>query len=64
MVIMEIHLVQCQLVMYQNSSLNLGGKLFPTIQFPVPQNNLIPKNMTNNEFEQQCLSNIEKKLES
>jgi len=40
------------------------GKLFPTIQFPVPQNNLIPKNMTNNEFEQQCLSNIEKKLES
>ena len=40
------------------------GKLFPTIQFPVPQNNLIPKNMTNNEFEQQCLSNIERKLES
>ena len=40
------------------------GKLFSTIQFPVPQNNLIPKNMTNNEFEQQCLSNIEKKLES
>jgi len=40
------------------------GKLFPTIQFSVPQNNLIPKNMTNNEFEQQCLSNIEKKLES
>ena len=39
------------------------GKLFSTIQFPVPQNNLIPKNMTNNEFEQQCLSNIEKKLE-
>ena len=39
-------------------------KLFSTIQFPVPQNNLIPKNMTNNEFEQQCLSNIEKKLES
>ena len=40
------------------------GKLFSTIQFPVPQNNLIPKNMSNNEFEQQCLSNIEKKLES
>jgi len=40
------------------------GKLFSTIQFPVPQNNLIPKNMTNNEFEQQCLSNIERKLES
>ena len=40
------------------------GKLFSTIQFPVPQNTLIPKNMTNNEFEQQCLSNIEKKLES
>jgi len=40
------------------------GKLFSTIQFPVPQNNLIPKNMTNNEFEQQCLSNIEKKLKS
>jgi len=40
------------------------GKLFSTIQFPVPQNNLIPKNMTNNEFEQQCLSNIEIKLES
>jgi len=39
-------------------------KLFPTIQFPVPQNNLIPKNMTCDEFEQQCLSNIEKKLES
>ena len=39
-------------------------KLFSTIQFPVPQNNLIPKNMTCNEFEQQCLSNIEKKLES
>ena len=40
------------------------GKLFSTIQFPVPQNNLIPKNMSNNEFEQQCLSNIERKLES
>ena len=40
------------------------AKLFSTIQFPVPQNNLIPKNMTDNEFEQQCLSNIEKKLES
>jgi len=39
-------------------------KLFSTIQFPVPQNNLIPKNMTCDEFEQQCLSNIEKKLES
>ena len=39
-------------------------KLFPTIQFPVPQNNLIPKNMTCDEFEQECLSNIEKKLES
>jgi len=39
-------------------------KLFSTIQFPVPQNNLIPKNMTCNEFEQQCLSNIEKRLES
>lgn len=39
-------------------------KLFPTIQFPVPQNNLIPKNMTCDEFEQQCLSNIEKKLKS
>jgi len=38
-------------------------KLFSTIQFPVPQNNLIPKNMTCNEFEQQCLSNIEKRLE-
>ena len=40
------------------------ANLFPTIQFPVPQNNLIPKNMTCDEFEQQCLSNIEKKLES
>jgi len=40
------------------------AKLFPTIQFPVPQNNLIPKNMTCDEFEQQCISNIEKKLES
>ena len=40
------------------------GKLFSTVQFPVPQNNLISKNMTNNEFEQQCLSNIERKLES
>ena len=39
-------------------------KLFSTIQFPVPQNNLIPKNMTCNEFEQQCLSNIEKRLEN
>ena len=39
-------------------------KLFSTIQFPVPQNNRIPKNMTYNEFEQQCLSKIEKKLES
>jgi len=40
------------------------SKLFSTIQFPVPQNNLIPKNMTCNEFEQQCLSNIEKRLEN
>jgi len=39
-------------------------KLFSTIQFPVPQNNLIPKNMTCNEFEQQCLSNIKKRLEN
>jgi len=39
-------------------------KLFSTIQFPVPQNNLIPKNMTCNEFEQQCISNIEKRLEN
>ena len=39
-------------------------KLFSTIQFPVPQNNLIPKNMTYDEFEQQCLSNIEKRLEN
>ena len=39
-------------------------KLFSTIQFPVPQNNLIPKNMTCNEFKQQCLSNIEKRLEN
>ena len=39
-------------------------KLFSTIQFPVPQNNLTPKNMTCNEFEQQCLSNIEKRLEN
>ena len=39
-------------------------KLFSTIQFPVPQNNLIPKNMTCNEFEQHCLSNIEKRLEN
>jgi len=39
-------------------------KLFSTIQFPVPQINLIPKNMTCNEFEQQCLSNIEKRLEN
>jgi len=39
-------------------------KLFSTIQFPVPQNNLTPKNMTYDEFEQQCLSNIEEKLES
>ena len=39
-------------------------KLFSTIQFPVPQNNLIPKNMTCHEFEQQCLSNIEKRLEN
>jgi len=39
-------------------------KLFSTIQFPVPQTNLIPKNMTCNEFEQQCLSNIEKRLEN
>ena len=39
-------------------------KLFSTIQFSVPQNNLIPKNMTCNEFEQQCLSNIEKRLEN
>ena len=39
-------------------------KLFSTIQFPVPQNNLIPKNMTCDEFEQQCLSNIEKKLKN
>jgi len=39
-------------------------KLFSTIQFTVPQNNLIPKNMTCNEFEQQCISNIEKRLEN
>ncbi len=39
-------------------------KLFPTIQFSVPQNNLIPKNVTCDEFEQQCLSDIEKKLEN
>ena len=39
-------------------------KLFSTIQFPVPQTNLIPKNMTCNKFEQQCLSNIEKRLEN
>ena len=39
-------------------------KLFSTIQFPVPQNNKIPKNMTHDEFEQQCLSKIEKKLET
>jgi adenosylmethionine-8-amino-7-oxononanoate aminotransferase len=39
-------------------------KLFSTIQFPVPQNNLVPKNMTFDEFEQQCLSNIEKKLKA
>ena len=39
-------------------------KLFSTIQFPVPQNNLTPKNMTCNEFEQHCLSNIEKRLEN
>ena len=39
-------------------------KLFSTIQFSVPQNNLIPKNITCDEFEQQCLSNIEEKLES
>jgi len=39
-------------------------KLFSTIQFPVPQNNLTPKNMTYDEFELQCLSNIEEKLEN
>jgi adenosylmethionine-8-amino-7-oxononanoate aminotransferase len=40
------------------------SKLFSTIQFPVPQNNNVPKNMTSNEFEHQCLSKIEKRLEN
>ncbi len=39
-------------------------KLFSTIQLPVPKNNRIPKNMTYDEFEQDCLSKIENKLKN
>ena len=39
------------------------SKLFSTIQFPVPRSFRIPKKMSAKEYEEQCISKIEKRLE-
>ena len=39
------------------------SKLFSTIQFPVPRSFQIPKNLSPNEYEEQCITKIEECLE-
>ena len=39
------------------------SKLFSTIQFPVPRSFRIPEKMSAKEYEEQCISKIEKRLE-
>jgi len=39
------------------------SKLFSTLQFPVPRSFRIPKKMTVNEYQEQCVAKIEEKLE-
>jgi len=39
------------------------SKLFSTIQFPVPKSFRIPEKMSAKEYEEQCISKIEKRLE-
>ena len=40
------------------------SKLFSTIQFPVPRSFRIPENVSSKEYEEQCITKIEKRLES
>jgi len=40
------------------------SKLFSTIRFPVPRSFRIPEKMSSEEYEEQCIARIEKRLES
>ena len=43
--------------------LKFRSKLFSTIQFPVPRSSRIPEKTSSKEYEEQCITKIEKRLE-